>query len=269
MLNTKTYIKAWMKYGRFSIISLFYILLSVSSSGTRLVAQVQTVFSFDPYAFRKHALAVGASLNTQGMGIDVLQIRRLEKNNEVFILYQLASLVDSREQAIRNDNLYESAKYFVFDKKNYCYTLGGVIGLQRIINPLDNFSRFSIRVGVGMGPVIALLKPYYVDYFLPSPTNPNFGTAVPRQYDHTQMNFTDIIGASDFFKGFEKLSFSLGLRFRPNIILNFANSNLYIRAIQIGAQLDIYSNAIEILDESEDYSVFLQGSIGFLIGNCW
>lgn len=251
---------------------ILYLWLFLAINGVSIFdvqSQVQMKFSEAPYRLRKKGFALGASLHTQGFGLDIMQYRLVGKKDELFFLYQLSSLTDTREQVVRNDNLYESAKNFVFDKKNYCYTLSAVCGIQRIVNPLDSFSQFSIRLGLGLGPVLAFLKPYYIDYFLPNPGNPNLGSAVPRPYNHKEMEFTDIIGASDFFKGFDKLTIVPGIRARAHVIFNFAGSNLYIRAVQAGMQLDAYFSPVEILDQSKDQSFFIQGSIGFLIGNSW
>jgi hypothetical protein len=251
---------------------ILYLWLVLAINGLSIFAaqsQALMKFSESPYRIPPKSFALGVSLRTQGLGLDIMQRRFIGKKDELFFLYQLSSLTDTREQVVRNDNLYEGARDFVFDKKNYCYTLSVVLGIQRIANPLDSFSQFSIRLGLGLGPILALLKPYYIDYFLPNPGNPNFGSAIPRPYNHKEMEFTDIIGASDFFKGFDKLAIVPGIRALPHVMFNFASSNLYIRAVQVGMQLDAYFSPVEILDQSQDKSFFLQGYIGFLIGNSW
>jgi hypothetical protein len=255
---------------KYKLILCLWLALTINGASIFTV-QSQTLikFSESPYRLRTKGFGLGASLHTQGFGLDIIQWRLIGKKDELFFLYQASSLTDTREQVVRNDNLYEGAKNFVFDKKNYCYTLSAVCGIQRIANPLDSFSQFSIRLGVGVGPILAFLKPYYIDYFLPNPGNPNFGSAVPRPYNHKEMEFTDIIGASDFFKGFDKLAIIPGIRALPHVIFNFAGSNLYIRAVQVGMQFDAYFTPVEILDQSQDHFFFLQGSIGFLIGNGW
>lgn len=245
---------------------IFFGLMLLGTS--ELYAQQTLTPSENEIAPPKRALAFGLDLYSRGAGLDAWYFHRSKLSHwEWFIHCQFQYQKDSREQIIKNENLYESAKPFVFDKINYCYLLAGTYGWQFMLVPRSQFSSLSIRTGLGLGPVLAFLKPYYIDFFQPNPSNPVTGTAVSRLYDHNLMTYADIIGPSDFFQGFDKTKLVAGFRLRGHVTINLAGSSLYLRAIQAGFQLDTYFDGVPIMDELPDQQIFVAGYIGLLIGN--
>jgi hypothetical protein len=51
--------------------------------------------------------------------------------------------------------------------------------------------------------------------------------------------------------------------------VNLAGSNLFLRALHLGLQTDIFTQKLPIMDARSDKALFLGGSLGFIIGNAW
>jgi hypothetical protein len=221
----------------------------------------------DHLAIRNQGLAFGAHLHTQGLGIDGYYFRHLWGGYQGALHVSAASLKDPRE--VRIPSLYASqgGKDFIFDKKNHAYTLSATVGLQRTLVPLNHYNKLQLTVGLGAGPAIALLKPYFVEVAIP--INATQARVELYPYDASRFGYADIVGRGDYFVGMDQLRTQVGLRLRGFMHLNLAGSTLYIRSIQLGGTVDMFANELEILDQQPDNRVFANLYLGLLFGNAW
>jgi hypothetical protein len=65
--------------------------------------------------------------------------------------------------------------HFVFDKINSLYTTSFTVGPMITLLPKNDFSKMVFRGSISAGPVLGILKPYYLELFVPSTVNPNTG----------------------------------------------------------------------------------------------
>jgi hypothetical protein len=156
---------------------------------------------------------------------------------------------------------------FIFDKRNYVYTLGIVAGLNKVIYPHTDWSRLSVRLGVGLGPVLAFEKPYMIEYFRPGATISN-PTSI-EQFDINVHQRRLIVGEADFFKGFDKLKVVPGLRIKTYAILNLAGDALGFRAVELAARVDLFTRRLEIMDSRNNHFAFFALSAAISLGNSW
>ncbi|MBX3102549.1 MAG: hypothetical protein KF690_08580 [Bacteroidetes bacterium] len=221
----------------------------------------------DNLAVREQGLAFGAHMHTQGLGIDGYYFRQLFDRFQGALHVSAASLRDQRE--VRISSLYASqgGKDFIYDKKNHVYTLNATLSLQRTLVPLNHYNKLNVIAGLGAGPAIALLKPYYVEVAVP--INATQARVELYPYDASRFGYADIVGRADFFQGMNELRTVMGFRARAFAHINLAGSTLYLRSIQLGGTVDVYGRALEIMDEQPDRQVFANLYLGLLFGNAW
>lgn len=230
-------------------------------------AQVDPELS-ERFGLKPRTLGIGASINTNGLAFHVRYFRRLgETNNELVFDTWLSSLRDSREVRVESAFQSQGGKSFVWDKRNYAYTLGITGGFQRVVTPLNSYNRFSLRVGVEAGLILGFQKPYYIEYYQTSSAARN--PLVVEQFDIERHDQRFIVGEADYFTGFGETTVTPGLRLGVFTTANLASSAFYLRALHLGIRADIFTRRLEILDSRPDRWVFIGAHAGIVIGNSW
>jgi len=212
-------------------------------------------------------LALGMHIHTYGVGLDAMFIKQKTERRDRVLQFSLESLKNRKE--IKIESLYkdQGGKAFIFDKINYAYTLSSQWGFQWKIIPFQSFSSLSCKVGLGAGPILAFLKPYYLE--IAKPLNATQATIIVDQYNSEKYAYDDIVGEADYFRGFDHLKIIPGLRLKSSFALDFASSGLFIRAIHSGLTLDIYPKKLQIMDQTPNKQIYFGGFIGFLIGDLY
>jgi hypothetical protein len=242
------------------------LLVLVLTSALGLPAQVQDdgTDGFEP---KENALGLGAFLYSNGIGFNVRRMHRLENQRELTFEISIASLKDHREVRTESEFSDRGGKDYIYDKKNYAYALTFTAGYGKVIFPATEFNQLSIHVGVEGGPVLGLLKPYYIEYYQNNP--PGGNQVAVEQFDADRHDRRLIVGEADFFTGLGQLQLVPGLRLEAYTTVNLAGSNLFLRALHLGLQTDIFTQKLPIMDARSDKALFLGGSLGFIIGNAW
>lgn len=244
------------------------MLLVLASCGLASMAQVADPEYAERFSPKARALGIGAAINTNGLAFHVRYFKRLGNSaNELVFDGWLSSLRDSREVRVESAFQSQGGKSFVWDKRNYAYTMGFTTGFQRIIAPLNSYNRFSLRVGLEGGLVLGFLKPYYIEYYQTNSSARN--PLVVEQFDIRKHDQRFIVGEADYFTGFSETTVTPGLRLGAFTTANLAGSSFYIRALHVGIRADFYTRRMEIRDSSPDRWVFVGAHAGILIGNAW
>jgi len=233
-------------------------------------ARAQKKADKDPnYLFtpKKHAVALGLHLHNRGMGFDVRYTRALTDRWDLTVTESLESFKDPHENRIESLYRDQGGKNFLFGKLNYAYVNTISVGIERLVVPRTPSSRLSLSVGVSLGWNLALLKPYYLE--IAKPINPTQAVIVVEAYDPSRHVYEDIVGEADFFKGMDQISAQSGARLQVYGHLNLAGSNLYVRALQVGARLDAYGQQLPLTAVNRNANLFLTGYVALLIGNAW
>jgi hypothetical protein len=88
-------------------------------------------------------------------------------------------------------------------------------------------------------------------------------------YDPAVHNYGNIIGEAEFFNGFDKIRLMAGFRLRTHATFNFTTTNLFIRAMLVGLQLDAYPRPLPIMTQYPNRSLILAAFIGVQVGSAW
>ena len=106
----------------------------------------------------------------------------------------------------------QGGRDYIYDKLNYCYVFAPTFGVSRKLISRSLFNRVGLRGTVSGGPLLALLKPYYVEVAVPF--NGNQAYVETEKYDHTKYNYSNIYGAADYFLGMNEISVVPGARMK-------------------------------------------------------
>lgn len=213
------------------------------------------------YAPKQNSFTFGGHLHSFGVGIDFQYRRQIIPRYELLAATTIGNIKDPGEATV--GSLYGFAGYrdYVADKQNYFYPWWLGVGMQRILIPRSEFSRVQFKMGATLGPVMGIVKPYLLDVIL-GPRR--LGV---RQYQGQPAE--SILGESDWFQGFDRVTTIWGMRYRVEATLDLSGSSWFVRAVQFGIQADVYPREVPLVFNQPNSRVFFGGFLGINIGNGW
>ena len=211
-------------------------------------------------------LAFGLIAHSFGFGFDVrYQVIRSTWSYDLGV--SMTSYKHPQEAKVNSAYASTGGKDYVYDKLNYCYVLAPSVGLSRNLINRDIFNRVGIRGGFSAGPLLALLKPYYLQVAVP--VSGSQAVLETDKYDPTKYNYSNIYGVADYFLGMNEFKMMPGARVKATTMVDLASSTAFIRGIELAFFADFYAKKLPLLGYSANKQVFLGGSVEILIGNTW
>jgi len=249
-------------------ISVFSFLINVLYS-----QEVERGVAVDDDKLVKSSVSLGVNVHSFGYGGEIVYARSLSDSRwEQCYTLNFASYKHKKELKI--PSLYSDAggADYIFGKMNYCYVMGLTYGMQYKLLGRSEFSRVKVSTGLSAGLSLAFLKPYMLEIWYPiNPPQARSGFSVLEQYDPTnpKHNSQNIVGEGDYFAGFNNLYVMPGIKclWLNNIDLHY--SNLFIRAIQVGVQVDVFFEEVPIMGIEQNKNIFFGGYLGIMIGNAY
>jgi hypothetical protein len=211
-------------------------------------------------------LAFGLLAHTFGFGFDV-QYHVLRPEWKYTVGLSMSSYKNLRELKIRSAYADEGGKEYIYDKLNYCYVLAPTLGLSRSLVSRNIFNRVGLRGGISAGPLLAFLKPYFVN--VATPINGNQALVEPKRYDPTKYNYSNIYGVGDYFLGMDEISLVPGARIKATATVDLSSGTAYIRAVELGLFADVFAKRLPMFGLTANQQTYLGGSVEILIGNNW
>jgi hypothetical protein len=166
----------------------------------------------------------------------------------------------------------DKPKPFIYGKINNFYTVKLGYGFRKMIAGKPEHGTVSMHwFGLG-GLSIGLLKPYYIDAYVPQD---NFGT-LSRQsikYDDSTKGafLTDylIIGHSGFSKGLNEMKIIPGLHVKTGLHCDFAASKHSVLAVEAGVNAEIYTQKIILMATQDAYPYNINVFASLQFGKRW
>ena len=211
-------------------------------------------------------LGFGLYGHTFGLGFNVEYWKAGDKNDMIFS-FAMASYRNKKEQKVESFYKDQGGKDYVFDKKNYFYTITPSVGISREVIKKSPHNRVSLRLGGNAGFNLGILKPYYIEVAVP--ISPTQAVVQETKYDASQHTYIDIVGEADYFLGLNELSIVPGAHLEVNSMLDFSRGRDYIRGIQLAVFTDVFTQKVELMDLNENKQLYLGVKLGLLIGNTW
>ena len=163
-----------------------------------------------------------------------------------------------------------SFRAYVYGKQHNAMIVRGGWGVKRYYTEKAKYKGVAVGMSYGIGPSLSLLKPYYLALRRPSPDNP--GNSRVRHERYTEENAdifldnTRILGASPFTKGLGEISFVPGGSASVALHLDWGAFDELVKALEIGAILDVFPKKLPILVSEENDRFFLNFFINFQFG---
>lgn len=163
----------------------------------------------------------------------------------------------------------EKSKPYVYGKINNFYALKVGYGFRKMIAGKPEPGTVSIHWVNEGGFSLGMLKPYYLDGYIPQD---NFGTLVPATFkysDSTKESFLTeryIRGSAGFWKGLDEIEFVPGLQAKTGLHFDFSANRKTLMAVEVGAGLEYYTKGIMIMANQDPRNVFLNLYASFQFG---
>ncbi len=166
---------------------------------------------------------------------------------------------------------FTSSRSFIYGKINNFYTLHGGFGKQNFFGEPSQTRGVAVGYNYSFGPVLGLLKPYYLD--VRRPVDQTTSDIVRIKYSEETaaqfLNINSIYGASGFRVGLNEISVVPGARGKAGLVFDFSHSEEFIRAIEAGVMLDLYMRRIPIMVTQPDNFYFLNLYVSLQLGKRW
>lgn len=208
--------------------------------------------------FRKHSI-FGFKANTDGYGLSY-EMGRF-KSARVTNIYQLElnEKKHKQEKKLNSFNGLEFNSVILYKLNNfYQFKLG--MGQQRIIGGKGNKNGVAVAAVYAGGLSLGLLKPYLIEVDV---NGKRFNSSYPTILDS---NYTDIIGAAGFTKGWNELSIKPGLHAKAALRFDYGRFNETVTGIEVGVNAEYYTGKIPQMQDTEQKQFFFNGYITILLG---
>lgn len=219
------------------------------------------------FSARKNAFLIAIPLlHTYGWGTELQYLRTIEERYGWNVSLSFASYKNRDETRIASFFSDQGGRDFIFDKINYAYIMGFTVGGQYELIPRKEFTRVRVLAGLGVGPALAILKPYLIEEGIPD----NFGFLIPvATVYRNDISYNEIIGQADYFQGFDQLSTQVGIKIRGDLSVDLSGSSQFVRIVRVGVQADIFGKEVPIMLNTPNQSTFFGGHIALMLGNAW
>ncbi|MBW6502358.1 MAG: hypothetical protein K0B05_13290 [Bacteroidales bacterium] len=191
-------------------------------------------------------------LNSDGLGINFRDARRIDYLNKRFFEIELGTLKHPREYKQSN---YYSQGSFVFGKVNSAVFLRGDIGRQHELFRKADLGGIAVRYFYAAGPTIAFYKPIF--YRVLYPVSNNYEYVVREEKFDIQIHDPSLIyGKASFVKGMDETKVLPGLFVKGGFNFEYSKEDKVIHAIEIGATLSGYPKQIPIMASEDNRAVW-------------
>lgn len=186
--------------------------------------------------------------------------------------FSLGEIKHSKEQRQSAEPLRSrSFRPFIYGKQNNFFVARGGWGVKRYYSEKAKHKGVAVGVSYAFGPSLGMLKPYYLAICYPDPNSPGDCRIFHEKYSAENASlFLDtngkIKGASPFTKGFGEMSFVPGANASIAFHLDWGAFDEFVKAMEIGAMLDLYAKKVPILVSEENNQLFFNFFINLQLG---
>lgn len=166
-------------------------------------------------------------------------------------------------------SLNRSFRPYIFGKQNNLFMLRGAWGAKRYYSEKAKQKGVAMGMSYSFGPSLGLLKPYYLALRQVG-SQPGESRVSHEKYSEENrgvfLDNTRILGASPFTKGFSELSVIPGGNATLAVHLDWGAFDEFVKALEIGAMLDVFAKKAPILVSERNQQVFLNFFINLQFG---
>lgn len=167
--------------------------------------------------------------------------------------------------------LSRSFRPYIFGKQNNVFVVRSGWGVKRYFSEKAKQKGVAVGISYAIGPSLGLLKPYYLAICYPDPDSPGDCRIFHEKYSAENANlFLDengrIKGASPFTRGFGEMGFRPGANASIAFHMDWGAFDEFVKALEIGAMVDVFPKKLPILVSEENQRVFLNFFVNLQLG---
>lgn len=179
--------------------------------------------------------------------------------------------VNSRQNNVGTDG---KSQTYVFGKINNFYNVNLTYGRRRMIAGKPEPKTVSVHWVYAGGLSLGLLKPYYLEGYVPADQATGQMQLVRKEFSYEQypgnfLNNDYIVGKAPFTKGLGEMKFVPGVHAKTALHFDFSNNKHLLMAVETGISATLYTRKIELLADQKAYPYSLNLYASFQIGKRW
>lgn len=220
--------------------------------------------------------AYDVRIHTQGFSFGIKKGKLKTYYRTTYQGIEFGYMKDGRERR-QNKNLTISGERlsssFIYGKQSQFFAIRGFVGEKIYLS--EKTRRKGVAVGFNYegGASLGLIKPYYLKVIRLGDDNLTRTVETIRYTDETHddyINYQNIYGGTQFFKGFTAISPAVGLHGKLGMHWALGAFEKQVKAIEAGVFVDIYTRNIPLLVEREDINnnfIFAKLYLAFQFGS--
>ena len=245
---------------------ILYILIALFLGSDLLVAQsANTALEQGQelnVLYRNEAVG-GIIVHSRGFGLTYKRLKHVTGKRKRFIEFDLLNMRHPKEYKVHFGGK-GAAKSFYYGKLNSVFVLRSGVGFQNVLYQRAERKSVEIRCSYSVGASIAFAKPVYLYVFHDNEKDPFI-----EQYDPSKHTLDNIAGRAPFINGFDRMSVHPGAYAKLGFSFEFADYSNEVKAIEIGAIVDAYPNAVAIMAYNPKEQAFVTLYATFVMGKKW
>jgi hypothetical protein len=222
----------------------------------------------------KKYLGIEANANTNGWCLGLFFLREKTAFNSHWLGLQLSEVRPDKQEKLK-PTLYAIENYtkplaYIYGKQNSFYCLNVDYGIKKIIykgliSPAIDVA-FTLKGGISIG----ALKPYYLKVNMADNTNQYIIEDISYSQNYTYFLDTKrIYSKSSFKQGWKQTKYIAGLHCNPMLQINLNAKQVWLKSIQLGANLNVYSAKLPLMIDNKAHFYTVAWTMGLLVGKGW
>ena len=146
---------------------------------------------------------------------------------------------------------FSLGRSFIYGKQNSLMKANLLMGGKKYFTEKDAIRGVAVGMSYAIGPELGLLKPYYIDYFLPieRPLTKNYIKYTPETAEKF-LDLANINGAAPFTEGLKEIKIQPGVHAKLGLHFDWGAYDEYARALEVGISGDFFFKKMPILVEN-------------------
>jgi hypothetical protein len=208
----------------------------------------------------------GFILHSLGWGLEFRKGKNVDFNKRRMMEFDFVEMKSPKEVRVINP-YFSNAKSYIYGKLNHIFILKGGIGHQRLIATKPYWGGVELRYFYMGGASLGFAKPVYLTIInLISISQYYFEYELTDEKYNPEEHFRDnIYGRASFTKGFNEIRLYPGLYGKMGFNFDFGTYSSSIKALEIGAVIDVFPNPIPVMayNDKEYYFLTIYLSVSF------
>ncbi|PLW98332.1 MAG: hypothetical protein C0591_04665 [Marinilabiliales bacterium] len=209
----------------------------------------------------------GVVLHNLGLGVQYRFGKRVNYFQTRMWEIEFVSMKSYKQIKVLNPYFTNSRRY-VYGKLNDAFFLRGGMIWKKLLNRKPYWGGVELRWMYGGGFSLGIAKPYYlyVLYFYETGNGYFAYDIKTERFDASSQSWDDIYGRAPFTVGLTEITLHPGIYLKTGLNFEFGVQSTKIKALEIGAAIDISPMGLSIMANNNNQIFFPTGYLTFSFG---